>query len=67
MGIEMAILFNEILNHKDVAGSMRVVSAGMAQMVDDGTACAYGGSVSLNTDSRPEDTDIINRSIKFHA
>ena len=60
--MEIPILFHQCVQHKDVAGRLSdsVVSAGFWN----GTS-AYGESVGLNLKSRPEDTDLISRAIRF--
>jgi len=57
--IEMAILFDEILTHKQVAGDRHVVAAGNCNSKGD----AYGNSISLGINGRPEDSAIIKQSI----
>lgn len=57
--LPLAILFDEILNHSDIAKGQKVVSAGKCGM--DGVA--YGSSVSLKLNARPEDSRIIRDSM----
>ncbi len=73
-GLESAILFDELLQHNDVAGRFRVVSAGFVQVkgtVMWGTEVletyCYGRSVSLNKQSRgTEDLQLVNRALVNH-
>jgi hypothetical protein len=59
--IEMAVIFDEILQHSDVAVAFgNVVSAGMCSA----SGNAYGKSISLKLESRPEDSDIVKASMK---
>ncbi len=54
---EYAILFDEVLTHKIVAGGRPVVSAGFCLFEvreDEFVPVAYGESVSLGLKSRPE-------------
>lgn len=70
-GVETAILFDEILNHKDVAGDQAVVSAGFVQVA--GTSNKWGGVIhetfcygesgALQKVARPEDTAIVERAM----
>lgn len=57
--LELAILFDEILTHADVAAGKKVVSAGFCNR--DGLI--WGKSVSLNLEPRAEDASIITRAI----
>ena len=75
-GCETPILFTELMDHCQVAGGLKVVSAGFVSIgtkrVDTGIGgyeelecTAYGKSVSLNLSSRPdEDTRLITRAIQ---
>lgn len=58
-GLELAILFDEILTHKDVAASHEVVSAGFCN--PDGAT--WGKSISLNLSSRPEDGSAVRHAL----
>lgn len=73
-GIEVPIVFGNILIHSDVARSYRskaIVSAGFVyfRVKSDGdgvpqiSADCYGHSVSLDIYSRPEDSDLINHHL----
>lgn len=57
--LPMAIWFDPILNHSDIAFGKEVVSAGHCNS----SGQAYGYSVTLLMKSRPEDTDIIRQSM----
>ena len=62
-------IFTKLSNHSDVRGLHgKVVSAGFCHLVreeEDVEAHikCYGRSVSLNLESRPEDSDIINKKL----
>lgn len=58
--LEMAIIFDEILSHRWVANDRPVVSAGMCNK----QGVAWGESVTLGIKSRPQDTEILQESIK---
>ena len=49
-GLPCAIVFNEALTHKDVAGNMKVLSAGFVE-VGSHEVSVYGHSESLNIKS----------------
>lgn len=71
---EYAILFDEILTHKIVAGGRPVVSAGFCHLevrmgLAVGDDCeivpvVYGKSVSLDLESRPSDATIIADALR---
>jgi len=75
-GIEFAILFDETLDHKTVAGDFKVISAGFFSTYIDNNiefnvshyvidVSAYGKSTSLNIGSRgKEDEFAIKRVIR---
>ena len=63
-GMELPILFSEALPHKFVAGAKPVVSAGF-WVQDDGVWEAKGGSDGLHLRSRPQDTKLIEQSLRF--
>jgi len=61
-GGEEAIIFGELLTHKEVAGNLDVISAGFCQLADGGfTYSVWGSSVTLGIGSRKEDSEILNR------
>jgi len=67
-GIEVPILFPEIIQHVDIAAKlyrMKPVSAGFVQTTPVGLL-AYGYSTSLHLESRLEDSKIINSFIEFN-
>ena len=59
MEIEVAVLFDELLTHDQVAGGRAAVSAGFCNA--EGTA--WGQSVGLRLKARPQDTAIIQASM----
>lgn len=75
-GLEQPIVFPELITHRDLAMRIRgePVSAGFVVLTtttvegtiepkaEAGYYC-YGRSESLNLDSRPEDSDILNKLI----
>ena len=70
MGLEVGIIFGEILSHKEVArihncNDVTVVSAGFCTDDDNGLWFTWGESVSLNgMKSRPIDAQVLNRSMR---
>ncbi len=69
---EWAILFPEILTHKEVVGNRTVISAGFVEIkgvegrcgsINETTYC-YGRSISLDKDSRECDVDLVNRALE---
>jgi hypothetical protein len=65
-GLEMAIVFNAILSHVQVAGNMKVVAAGECYLPDElnpNLVSVWGGSVTLGIDSRQEDAAVIKYSL----
>lgn len=65
-GIEVALVFDGTLIHKEVAHRLRAipVSAGFVYFTVNGARC-HGRSESLNLDGRPEDEAIINKSLNI--
>jgi hypothetical protein len=61
-GLPCAVIFNEALTHKDVAGNMKVISAGFVE-VGSHEANVYGFSESLNIASNPRDKDYIELAL----
>ena len=57
-----AVIFNEALTHKDVAGNMKVISAGFVE-VGSHEVSVYGHSESLNIKSKPIDKDYIELAL----
>lgn len=70
MGLEVGIIFGEILSHKEVArihncNDVTVVSAGFCADDDNGLWTTWGESVSLDgMKSRPIDAQVLNRSMR---
>jgi len=65
MGMELPVVFCEILDHNSVAGERKVLSAGFCVRNDDGTYQVWGGSTTLKMSSKPADSDIIQHGIEF--
>lgn len=65
-GIELPIIFDEIINHNTFA-DLNPISAGFVTLEKDlegkTVAIAGGKSISLNKKSRPEDSAIITLSL----
>ena len=61
--LPLAIVFNPILSHADVAGKFKVLSAGLCYLHDDlNPASAWGSSLTLGIKSRNQvDADIISK------
>lgn len=59
-GVEIPIVFPELLPHEVVAGRSRVKSAGFCELDAEAQWQAGGKSVSLGLNSRPQDTEILN-------
>lgn len=57
------IIFTEAMTHKHIAGNKNVTSAGFVSISVDSEfnkkATAYGKSISLGKESKPEDSEII--------
>lgn len=60
---ESVIIFPETLQHKDVAGNMKVISAGFCYLPDEYNpkSSTFGKSVSLGIGSREEDSLLIDK------
>ena len=69
MGHEVPVMFSMLISHSDFARAYDtdyIVSAGMFDVyVKDGEiqCSAYGKSITLKLDSRPEDKDIILKAL----
>ena len=63
-GVELPIVFNSILSHADVAGTLRVVSAGFCRLHNDlnKTCSTWGESFTLKVKSRDIDSEILTRN-----
>lgn len=66
LGCELAIIFNEIVDHALVAEHGKIVSAGFCCIVDNKVS-VWGKSLNLKIGSRPEDAEIIKQSIEFRC
>ena len=58
-GLEVIIIFSEVIQHSDIAKKLvesedYVISAGFIRLDFDNKLCCYGESISLNKKSRPE-------------
>jgi hypothetical protein len=66
---ESVIVFDSLLNHKDVAGTHQVVSAGFCRISvfdrDEVDVEVWGESVTLDIKSRKEDAEIIKKAWEF--
>lgn len=71
LSCEVAIVFPELLNHKDVArkmGMSDITSAGFVSLgtLDDKyVICLYGISTSLGIVSNPDDTHLVATALGF--
>jgi len=65
-GLESGIIFSEYLIHKNVAGEQKVTAAGFCSL-QDGVFVTWGESISLRVKSRPEDKQILNKSLSFRC
>jgi hypothetical protein len=63
MGMEVPVVFSQLLVHKDVAGRRKVRSAGFCELDANGRWVASGHSSSLNLSARPQDAEILNRHL----
>lgn len=61
------VIFSALINHRDMAQMVgkKPVSAGFVHL-QDGEFGAGGSSFTLNLDSRPEDTEIIKRQLRYY-
>ena len=57
---ENIIIFSAGLSHNEVAGNMKVISAGFLDMWEGGVHC-YGDSTTLGVRSRPGEDSILAR------
>lgn len=64
-GLEMPIVFNPVLEHRQVAGNMKVVAAGFCWKNDDDSYGVSGLSVSLGLRCRPQDKEIIEKYLEY--
>lgn len=72
MGIECAIVFNDILDHAEVAGDNKVISAGFCKINPNSwdkrphnynSVSVWGFSKTLELTSRPEDAELIEMTL----
>lgn len=65
-GIELPVIFDEIIKHDSLA-ELNPISAGFVtfekDLLGNTVAIASGKSISLNKNSRPEDSQIITDSL----
>lgn len=66
-GISYPFIFRKLFTHADMqylarSQGYKIVSGGFVCIDPDGDYKCFGRSESLNLDSRPEDSDIINMS-----
>ncbi len=56
-------VFSDLVSHDDFAHRIggKPISAGFCYITEDGQYQTYGKSISLNLESRPEDTNILNK------
>jgi hypothetical protein len=59
-GVEVPVLFSEVLLHREVAGQGQVLAAGFCERTAEGKWRVAGRSLSLNLGTRPEDAEILN-------
>jgi len=63
--MDIPIVFSPFLQHADVARGLRnLVSAGFCSKTSNGWEC-WGGSVSLQINSRPVDAMILNKTLEY--
>lgn len=60
---DVIMIFPDLIQHADMFYSGKLVSAGFINPL---TMRCYGKSISLNIESRPEDTDIARRQYGGH-
>lgn len=65
MGIEVPIVFCELLKHNEVAGDRKVISAGFCAVDDQKIWYSWGESVSLKIRSRWNDNDVIQKGMEM--
>ena len=68
-GLEQGIIFSEILSHKEVAGCKTVISGGFCSIFfnEEMKIQCWGESVSLRIKARPQDGDVLLKSLMFRA
>jgi hypothetical protein len=58
-GMELPLVFSELLLHAEMAGKYRLSAAGYCELAKDGRWHVGGQSSSLKLNSRPEDAAIL--------
>lgn len=67
-GVETPILFGGLINHDSITNN-RVVSAGFVSFIPTSKGMkieVYGGSVSLNLKSNPDDAKLICKMLNYN-
>ena len=62
-GLPLAVVFDPILSHREIAGHFKALSAGFC-CLDGDKAIVWGGSVTLDIKSKPEDAEILSKFIQ---
>lgn len=67
-GLELPIVFCDVTTHSTMANMInkKIVSAGFCSVVD-GNWVAYGDSISLGLKARKEDSNLIDKMMKFRC
>jgi len=65
-GLNTLIIFPNYHDHREMSQILRMkaTSAGFVSGLGSGDICCYGRSVSLELESRPEDTEKLQRIIR---
>jgi len=65
-GLSTLIMFPNYHDHREMSQilRMKVMSAGFVSGLGSGDVCCYGRSVSLELESKPEDTEKLQRIIR---
>jgi hypothetical protein len=63
-GLELPLVFPDLIEHKVMAGERKVVSAGFVNLNLDNEIRIGGDSLTLNVKSRPQDAEIITKHLK---
>ena len=59
MGLEVPVVFSELMRHDLMAKLGKPVSAGFCAVDSDGFSC-WGKSITLKLESRTEDSNLLN-------
>jgi len=62
-GVEIPIVFSQLLLHKQVADKNKAHAAGFCELDASGKWITEGASDSLNLSTRPQDAEILNRHL----